>query len=238
LHSRVLVVLAFWSLAIFGGFAGFYRGLPVPAWLVSTGVAATAILLVTMGATVANLWLTLSDSGNAKAPLLGFFKTSLAFYAAVAVGAAFAALVPQLRLTLFGEGLEQLALYGFVAFALFGALHYLVPLLSGATSARFIGVTCWATLIGILVFAGAYLAGGIVQQRNLEDGGKSFLVVMNAMKPFIRISTLGVLVLVIGNTAMLLRVLGLVRECCRNCCAGCDEPAAGAAKLQPARAAR
>ncbi len=38
LHSRTLAVLGFWSLAAFGCWAGFYRGLPLPAWMVSAGI--------------------------------------------------------------------------------------------------------------------------------------------------------------------------------------------------------
>jgi cytochrome c oxidase cbb3-type subunit 1 len=236
-HSRTLAVLGFWTLAAFGCWSGFYRGLPLPAWMISAGIAATVLLLAALLAVVANLWLTLGISVTSKPPLLGFFKTSLIFFALGGVFAVFAAVIPQLRLTLFGEGAEQIALYGFVALALFGAIHYIVPRLTDCTTERYIGLNCWATLIGILIFGGAYLAGGMIQQNKLIDGARPFTDVMNATKPFIRISTLGLLLLVIGNAAILTRVASLVRECCRKCgccCVGREQAVA----LKPARAAR
>ena len=236
LHSRTLVLLGFWSLALFGGFGGLYRGQPVPAWMISAAIAGHAAMLVPLIATVSNLWLTIGEGSAAKAPLLGFFKTSLIFFALSGVFAVFAASVPQLRLSLFGEGAEQLALYGFVALGLFGALHYIVPRLTGVVSDKFIGMTCWATLLGVLLFAGAYIIGGMFQQKRLMTAD-DFTQVMSITKPFIRISTLGILLLIVGNAAMLARVVGMVRVCCRNCCRCCvseEQPV----KLKPAGVAR
>ena len=59
---------------------------------------------------------------------------------------------------------------------------------------------------------------------------------MNATKPFIRMSTLGLLLLVVGNAAILLRVLGLIYTCGRQCCAACGGEKS--VKLKPAGATR
>jgi cytochrome c oxidase cbb3-type subunit 1 len=237
LHSRTLAVLGFWSLAAFGCWAGFYRGLPLPAWMVSAGIGATGILFVPLLCTVFNLWFTLGEGAGGKPPLLGFFKVSLVFFALSGVFAFFAALVPQLRLTLFGEGVEQLALYGFVGLALFGAIHYITPRLTGIACDKFIGANCWGTFIGILVYAVAFIVCGMTQQEKLVNG-VPFLDVMNSTKPFIRISTLGILLLIIGNAAILLRVVCMVRECCRNCCKSCCPAETTPVKLKPAGATR
>jgi len=66
LHSRALVVLGFWSLAVFGCWAGFYRGLPLPAWMVRVGIAGTMVLIVPLIATASNLWLTLGAGRGAR----------------------------------------------------------------------------------------------------------------------------------------------------------------------------
>jgi cytochrome c oxidase cbb3-type subunit I len=236
LNSRTLVVLSFWSLAIFGGFGGFYRGQPLPAWMIGVGVAGATVMLVPLLAIVANLWFTLGQGTAPKAPLLGFFKTSLIFFALSGIFAAFNAHIAQLRLTLFGEGTEQLALYGFVGFALFGAIHYIVPRLTGITTDRLVKVNSQLTLAGVLLFAGVYLIGGLFQHKKLL-GASDFTAVMNSTKPFIRISTLGILALLIGNVAILARVLGMVRECCRNCCR-CSSEDKVPAKFKPAGAVR
>ncbi len=238
LFSRSLALIAFWSLAVFGGWAGFYRGLPLPAWMISTGAAASVVLLVPMLATVANLWLTMGQGTHAKSGLLGYFKYSLIAFALCGVFAVFNAFIPQLRLTLFGEGVEQLFLYGFVGLALLGAIHYLAPRLTGQENDKFV---CWsgmASTFGILLFAAAFLIGGILQQKRLIDGSVPFLDVMNKTKMFIRLSTLGVLLLVIGNILTLARVLLLVRACCQACCSSCCSESKPSVKLKPAGAAR
>ncbi len=237
LYSRALATLAFWTLAIFGSWACFYRGLPLPSWMISVGVSATLVLLVPMLATVSNLWFTLGDAQDAKAPLLGFFKTSLIFFALTVVLGVFAAMIPQLRLTLFGEGVEQLALYGFVGLALFGAIHYVAPRLTGVKSHCCLHWNYRLTLVGLVIYCGAFFLGGIRQQHQLIDGSVPFAQVMDATKMPIRLSTLGLLLIVMGNGATLFRVLSLVRACWRNCCQSCCGSEASV-KLKPAGVAR
>ena len=237
LYSRTLAVLGFWSLAAFGCWAGCYRGLPLPAWMISVGLAATVILLVPLIATASNLWLTLGEGAARTGSLLGYFKTSLVFFALAGVFAVFGAFVPQLRLTLFGEGAEQLALYGFVGLALFGAIHYIAPRLTGVENEKFVGASGGAVTLGIMVYASSFIIGGMVQQKKLIDGAIPFIDVMNATKPFIRISTIGIVLLVLGNAAILLRVLSLAYACCRKCCSCCTESDA-AVKIKAAEAAR
>lgn len=236
LYSRTLASLGFWTLAVFGSWACHYRGLPLPSWLVSAGIAGTVVLLVPMLATVSNLWFTLGAATDPGAKLLGIFKTSLVFFALTVVLGIFAALVPQLRLTLFGEAVEQMALYGFVGFALFGAIHYLAPRLTGVESDCCGRASCWLWLLGVVIYCGAFVLGGIKQQHQLVAGA-AFTDVMAGSKMPIRLSTLGVLLLVAGNTALLLRVLALVRACCRQCCGSCCS-SASSVKLKPAGAAR
>jgi cytochrome c oxidase cbb3-type subunit 1 len=237
LFSRSLALIAFWSLALFGGWAGFYRGQPLPAWMISTGMAASVVLLVPMIATVANLWITMGQGTPASGGMLGYFKFSLISFALCGVFAVFNAFVPQLRLSLFGEGVEQLFLYGFIGLALFGAVQYLAPLLTGQENSKFVCANGMAATFGILIFAAAFIIGGVLQQKRLIDGSVPFLEVMNKTKMFIRMSTLGLLVLVIANLLLLARVLLLVRACCKesfSCC--CAETKS--VKLKPAGATR
>ena len=241
LYSRTLAVLGFWSLALFGGFGGlngFYSGVPLPAWMVSVGGAAAVLLIVPMIATVANLWITMGQGQAAERSLLGYFKISVVCYALATLFAAFAALVPQLRLTLFGEGNEQLALYGFVGLALMGAVHYIAPRLSGVEDNRFVCLSGAGVTLGIIVYAAAFLVGGMVQQHRLADGALPFLSVMNSAKWFIRFSTIGVVLIVIGNGAMLARLLIMARACCRHCCGQCCVDDEAPVKLKTAEVTR
>jgi cytochrome c oxidase cbb3-type subunit 1 len=237
LYSRSLALIGFWSVAAFGGFAGLYNGVPLPAWMSSVGIAATVVLLVPLIATVLNLWITVGTGSAGRGSLLGYFKTSLLFFALTGVCAVSNAAVPQLRLTLFGEGLEQMALYGVVGLALLGAIHYVAPRLTGVENGKFVCLSGGAVTFGILIYAGSFLIGGVAQQHKLVNGLVPALDVMNATKPFIRISTLGLVLIVIGSGATLLRVVLMLREWCRNCCLCCCADEAPT-KLKPVEAAR
>lgn len=238
LHSRTLAVLAFWSLAIFGAWAGPYQGLPLPAWMVSVGRVASVLLLVPVIATVANLWITMGNGSVRTSPLLSFFKVSLICFALTSVFGAFAAFIPQLRLTIFAEGNEQLALYGFVGLALFGAIHYLVPRLTGVENDKYVRASSLAVTVGIVVYAGAYLLGGMLQQKNLINGAVPFVEVMNKTKMFIRLSSMGLVLIVLGNLGLLARIVVLLKACCRVCCSSCCGETKKSVKLKTAEAAR
>ena len=94
-----------------------------------------------------------------------------------------------------------------------------------------------AATFGILIFAAAFIIGGVLQQKRLIDGSVPFLEVMNKTKMFIRLSTLGLLVLVIANLLLLARVLLLVRAACKVCCSSCCSETKSV-KLKPAGATR
>src|SRR6185436_1074493 len=113
----------------------------------------------------------MGEGTQVKGSLLGYFKTSLIFFALSGVFAIFAAMIPQLRLTLFGEGVEQLALYGFVGLALFGAIHYVAPRFTGVENDKFICASGGAITLGVILYAATFIVGGIVQQKKLIDGG-------------------------------------------------------------------
>jgi len=89
-------------------------------------------------------------------------------------------------------------------------------------------------MLGILFFSGALLVGGMMQGHNLRDGSVPFIDVMNRLKPFLRISTLGLLLLLVGNAAIFGNVACMIRQCCRNCC--CPSEPVSKAKLKPAKA--
>ena len=61
IHSYYLSVLGFWSLAIFYNWAGVHHliGGPVPAWVISAGIAASVMMVVPVAVTAINHHLTM-----------------------------------------------------------------------------------------------------------------------------------------------------------------------------------
>ncbi|HMJ92229.1 MAG TPA: cbb3-type cytochrome c oxidase subunit I, partial [Candidatus Acidoferrum sp.] len=241
LYSRALAILGFWTLAVFGPWmAGLYHGLPLPSWIVSVSIAATVLTLVPLVATVMNLWNTRRFPASDCARI--WFTTSLIFFAITGVLNVAVALCPAVPLTVIVEAAQVIALYGFIGFALFGAIFQIVPRITGAdlTCGSRGKLTWWCTMLGILFFSGALLLGGFVQGRKLMDGSVPSIDIMNAMKPFIRASTLGLLLLLIGNIAIFGSVAKMLYDCCRRCCSCCcpGDKQAKDAKLKTARAAR
>jgi cbb3-type cytochrome oxidase subunit 1 len=88
--------------------------------------------------------------------------------------------------------------------------------------------------VGIVLYSGAMLAGGMSQGHHLRDGAVPFIDVMNGLKMFLRISTLGLLFLLVGNVVIFGSVAGMIRQCCRNCC--CPSEPVSKVKLKPAKA--
>jgi len=235
LYSRQLAVFGFWTFAVFAPWGGLYRGVPLPSWIVSVSIAGATLTLVPLVAVVLNLW------ESRRAPALEcsrvWFSTSLLFFALSGLLRIAIALCPVSALTVVSEAAQVVMFYGFLGFALFGALLEIGPRITGAAvlkpgSAR---LAWWCTTLGILFFSGALLAGGLAQGHKLRVGTVAFTDVMNGLKPWERVSTLGLLLLVVGSLAILCAFGGMLRQCCRNCCSCADEPA-GTAKLKPAKA--
>jgi cytochrome c oxidase cbb3-type subunit 1 len=200
-YSRSLAALGFWSFAVFAPWMGLYRGVPLPAWVVSASIAAAVMTLVPLAANVINLWE--SRRGGALVCSRIWVSTGLVFFAISGVLTALVALCPISALTVVVEAGQVLAMYGSIGFTLFGAIYYIAPrLLLGETVCGTRGkVTWWCTFLGILFFSGALLIGGLVQGRKLLDGSVTFVTVMNSLKPFLRISTVGLLLLLVGNVS-------------------------------------
>lgn len=219
LFSRTLAVLGFWTMFIFGPWAGLYRGLPLPSWIISASVAAAVVLMVPLIANVVNLWSTLAGPRKSPIPLLAFFKASVVFLAIAGTLHIAMLLCPDyIRLTLFADGIETAALYGFIGFALVGAMQYIVPLLSGDRQlAPSLKLIFWSLLGGTVIYAAAMMIGGLVQGKKLADGSIPFIDVMNATKMSIRMSTLGLLLLVVAAAALCAHAVAVARRCCPCC---------------------
>src|SRR5262245_34610238 len=118
LHSNQLAMLAFWTLALFGGWGGIHHGAPLPAWIPSLSTVFTGLTLIPLVAIAMNWKNTLSSvtvSWKESLPLRFVLFGAVAYLLAGAVGILES--LPQVsqttHFTFFTTARTQLLLYGF-----------------------------------------------------------------------------------------------------------------------------
>jgi len=222
LHSNYLALLAFWTLALFGSWGGIPLGAPLPAWIGSLSVVGTVLTAVPVLAIAINIFLTARNDAKLldSDPVLRFTYVGLVFWiiaSAQKIIGALPSVSPLTEFTFFATAQKQLAFYGFFAMTMFGAIYYIAPRLLGAEwpCSKSIRAHFWCTFLGIMISYLALVVGGIAQGLLLNDPKNSFLLVMKTTLMPLRLSTLGDLLIVLGQIPLLLNFAGLL---CASCC--------------------
>lgn len=193
IRSYSSAALAFWGLALLGGWTGVRNlvGGPVPAWLVSAGVAASILLLIPVIIIGINLFGTLA--GHTKNAVLSFTIFGLVCFATAAgINAASPLFSIITHFTDFTTGQSTLVVYGFITMALFGAIHYIFPKMLGiAPCACGTAWHFWLTTLSVATMVSALFLGGIVQGFALYDPGVIFIHSVEFAAPFRLLRALG-----------------------------------------------
>lgn len=223
LYNRGLAITGFWLLVLFSGWAGIPPGARLPAWMSSVSTVASLLLLIPVFAAIANWRKTIGDRCSEAKKILPFNFTR---WAAVAYGfsailAAFASLHFVSRATEythFTTAISQLSLYGFCALAIFGAIYHIVPQLTktdwvpGRTRVHYLCST-----IGIFLVVFGLAVGGLVQGGAQNNPELDFVSAVKKSTPFVGISTLGFILLLVGHIAFLDNLHRILRRCCACC---------------------
>jgi cytochrome c oxidase cbb3-type subunit I len=214
LHSYYLAALAFWTLALFGSWGGLPGGAPLPSWIISMGVVGTVLTAVPVLAVAVNFYQTARHDLAAldAHPTLRFTYVGLVFWLIASVQQIVGVLPNVSALTdytWFPVAHWELFHYGFFAFAMFGAIYYIVPRLLDRVDppAWSPGLVKWhfrLAFAGILVSYLALLVGGVGQGFLLNDPNYSFAQVMLGTLMPLRVDTLGDLLIVAGTIFFLL----------------------------------
>ena len=198
------VLFAFLTLIFFGTWCGIPQGAPVPAWLPTLSSVAAALTLVPL---LAILIVTVKSIGCAGFSCQGdsfcFIKFGLMAFVASSI-LYVAAACPQysrvLEFTWFGAAQTQLQLLGFAAMIFFGAIYHLLPPVLGQPLplAKFTRFHFFISVAGVLLFVAPLIAAGVVQGEKLADPNVGFAAANSATLKFLRISTLGQVLLLLG----------------------------------------
>ena len=213
--------LAFWAVAIFSSFAGAAAllGSPVPAWVQSTGVAATWMLIVPAVLIAINFFGTFAGGPALvkNSPSLKFITVAMIAFPLTALAStilSFRGVAATTQFTFVTTAVSELGLYGTFSMAAFGAIYYLVPRVVGRDwpSPQLITVHFASALIGgaLLVFAlvlAGFKQGGMINQ---STGG--FIEAVQAFKPLMLVASVAGVILLLGHIAFALSVAGLLKS--------------------------
>lgn len=204
LRSPELAPFAFWTLALFGGWtatAGLVGG-PLPAWMVTVGVAAGVLLLIPVVLASVNLHV----GGSLRTPAAKFAALSALSFTVggLAQGAtALRCANSVLHFTQFETALRELTLFGFVTGALFAGAYAVVPRLAGRSlpDSRLTTAHFGLTVLGLLVIVGASALGGWRQGFALADATQDFGAVQTGLQGWLKLHTAGLALFLLGQVA-------------------------------------
>lgn len=216
LHSRYLALLVFWMLILFSGWTGVAHSAPLPAWMPALSTVATVLMFVPVMAVVLNIHRTVGGKWSSLAanPPLRFVAVgTLAFVFAWLMKIACAMVDGKypVGLTWLTAAQAHLNTYGFFCLVMFGAAYAILPWLTQSEfpAPRLVRAHFWMALLGVLLSVGPLTVAGIVEARRMLDPNIAFMSVAKSTLHFLRVSTMGDLLLAFGHLLFLVNVIGL-----------------------------
>ncbi len=216
LQSYYLGLFVFWTFILFGSWAGIPGGAALPAWMPTLSSAATVLTIVPTLAVATSAWLTVrgvkTESPGGSFCFVRFGVASLVLSGALLAASATPTISRITDFTWFGTAQNDLRLYGFFAMTMFGAAYYILPRVAGMESMcpRRVRTHFWFSMIGALLLALPLALGGVAQGLKLANPAIPFLDVSKSALMYLRISTFGELLLVLGSLNFLFNVMAVI----------------------------
>ena len=215
LYSRYLALFTFWTILLFATWSGIPSSAPVPAWIPSLSTVGTVLTVITALAVAINVRKTCQDCSKTENPSAGKFIAfgSVAFVIAWMMNAVSA--VPGVNsitnLSWFMVGQWQLNIFGFFVMTMFGAIYYIVPQVTGIQwpYPTIVKRHYWLAAIGLFLIVVPLAIGGIVQGLNWRNFKMSDLDVAKNAANFVRVTTAGEALILLGNLMLLVNLIGL-----------------------------
>jgi len=219
LHSHYLALFTFWMLLLAGSWCGIPNTAPVPAWMPTASMVATALMVLPLLTIGLSVYRTLDGkcSQLLAHPSLQFIGIGVAAFVIAGLMNVLGVFIDfghQLHFTWFEPARLQLHLYGFFAMTMFGAIYYIVPQIIGLAFpwAGLIRAHFWLAIAGLVFQILPLTLGGIVEALNLENPNVAFITVVKETLPFLRVSTLGDLSIALGNLFLLVNLIGVMNR--------------------------
>jgi cytochrome c oxidase cbb3-type subunit I len=222
LHSRYLALLMFWLLLLFGSWGGIPRTAPLPSWLpvlstvaVVLGTLVPLLVFLNLHGTLEGRWRRLWDD-----PVRRFVGVGVAVFFLVSL-MRLADAVPTVGrvvdFTWFTYAKTQLNLYGFFAMVTFaGAYFVLARLPEVRLSAKLVRIHFWLAFGGIILGLLPLVVGGIIEGFKVRNPEIAFMDAAAATLHFLRVSTIGDLLLLSGHALFLWNLVASARCLCQE----------------------
>jgi cytochrome c oxidase cbb3-type subunit 1 len=257
LQSHYLALFVFWTLILFGTWVGIPGGATLPAWMPAVSGNATLLMLVpvlavgtiTMQTLRRDKWQVTGYKNRAQeschlSPVTCHPRGGPLCYVRFGVGSFVlsglllaASALPQVSrvtdFTWFGTAQTQLRLYGFFAMTMFGAAYHILPRVTGSgfPFAKLVRIHFFCGVFGTLLLTLPLAVGGVIQGLKLANPTITFVDLTKSTLMFLRVSTLGDTLLLLGNLLFLLNVTVLIARYYRAVCK--TAYASATAQLEP-----
>jgi cytochrome c oxidase cbb3-type subunit I len=218
LQSRYFALFAFCTFVLFGAWCGIPQGAPVPAWFTAASAVAallTLIPLIAVAVVFAKTICSLPWSGTPckGGPLCyakfgtGMFLLSALMF--LSLGCPHFARV--MDLTWYAPAQTLLQILGFFSIVICGAVYEAMPGVMGFALPfpKFVRAQHWCFIIGLALLVLPLAIGGIEQGIKLQNPEVPFADLPEAMLMYLRVSTLGLLSLLLGSLLFAVNIFAI-----------------------------
>ncbi len=219
-YSQTLTLVGFWALVAFYAHAGTHHLLqaPVPAWQKVIATVDSTVLLISVYAFLANIWLTMRGKlwRVEQSLALKFAFVGTLWYFAVSTQGSLQSLMAVHRYEHFTNWVvahAHIGILGFAGFLAVGALYDVLPAVTDSEavySARLANFQYWLMLFGITSFFLILTTAGLIQGNSWLNG-ESIYRVVPMMHPYMVWRALTGTFLVVASYIQLYNVLMTVR---------------------------
>lgn len=219
IHSYYLSLIGFWSLALFYNWAGVHHlvGGPLPAWVISSGIVASVMMLVPVIVTGINHHMTVVGSFKRvwASPTLRFVVFGAINYSLSSIFGTLMALRSvsgTTHFTHFVVGHAHHGLYAFYTFIMFGLIYFMLPRVLGKEwpSAALIKWHWWLSVIGITLMVVALQVGGWMQGTMMNNANIPFLTIVKSMTPFLHSRSLSGIILTAAHIIFFIHIVWML----------------------------
>ena len=213
LASSGYALFGFLTLMLFGTWCGIPQGAPVPAWLPTLSAYAALLSLVPI---IAIGIVSIKTVCGAKAPFaagpfcfIRFGMLSFVISSLLYISESCPKYSQVLNFTWFNFGVTQWQLLGFATMILCGAIYEILPRVmeKELPLAKLARINFFLFAGGVLLFVIPLLIGGVEQGMKLNDANIAFADANLVAIKFLRVSTTGQLLILLGALCLLLNIL-------------------------------